>query len=167
MVLAHAERNQYQLSIYCMMTARLKAVGNRPDDNDAFINDVTNGESRLLQAFSSQVGIGSSHDCLSGICWMCLSTSASETGSNADRRTRLSVLRRNAGSGAHYVARRTFCTLSMKNDAQSVARSDMLIGDLSARLRTESIVCHRRLASLLLHFASCDRQKCLRLCSVT
>ena len=154
MVLAHAERNQYQLSIYCMMTARLKAVGNRPDDNDAFINDVTNGESRLLQAFSSQVGIGSSHDCLSGICWMCLSTSASETGSNADRRTRLSVLRRNAGSGAHYVARRTFCTLSMKNDAQSVARSDVLIGDLSARLRTESIVCHRRLASLLLHFDS-------------
>ena len=137
-----------------VMTPRLKAVGNHPDDNDAFINDVTNGASRSLQAFNSQVGIGSSHDCLSGICWMCLSTSASETGSNADRRTRSSVLWRNAGSGAHCVARRTFCTLSMKNDAQSVARSEMLIGDLSARLRTESIVCHRRLASLLLHFAS-------------
>jgi len=121
---------------------------------------------RSLQAFNSQVGIGSSHDCLSGICWICLSTSSSETGSNADRRTPLSVLWRNAGSGAHCVARRTFCTLSMKNDAQSVARSDVLIGDLSARLMTESIVCHRRLASLLLHFASCDRQKCLRFCSL-
>jgi len=31
-----------------MMTARLKAAGNRPDDNDAFINDVTNGASRSL-----------------------------------------------------------------------------------------------------------------------
>jgi len=39
-----------------VMTARLNAVGNRPDDNDAFINDVTNGESRSLQAFNSQVG---------------------------------------------------------------------------------------------------------------
>ena len=26
-----------------VMTARLKAVGNRPDDNDAFINDETDG----------------------------------------------------------------------------------------------------------------------------
>jgi len=148
-----------------VMTARLKAsVGSRLDDNDAFINDVTNGKSRSLQAFNSQVGIGSSHDCLSGICWMCLSTLASKTRSNADRRTRLSVLWRNAGSGAHCVARRIFCTLSMKNDAQSVARSDVLVGDLSARLRTESIVCHRRLSSLLLHFASCDRQRCLRIC---
>ena len=33
-----------------VMTARLKAVGNRPDDNDAFINDVTNGASRSLRA---------------------------------------------------------------------------------------------------------------------
>jgi len=97
-----------------VMNASLKTAGKLPSDSERLNISTMKGAMTSAICFSTDVGIGSAADCLSGSRRIASMTSSVVSGEKLQKdvpgRTRLNV-----GGGASLVVARTLATLSAKN----------------------------------------------------